>query len=100
MQLEDIDEKFFDNKKFNKETEELMVKKSDLPEKLKKLGRNEGRVLRSQWIKLAITKWCHLDIKKKNLKNLNSDDFETIALAVKETLLATSKIKNIDRGIG
>ncbi len=100
MQLEDIDEKFLDNEKFNKETEELIVKKSDLPEKLKKLGRNEGRVLRSQWLKLAITKWCHLDIKKKNLKKLNSDEIETIALAVKETLLATSKIKNIDRSIG
>ena len=77
-----------------------LLKKTDLPEKLKKIGREEGRVLRSQWIKFAITKWCHLDIKKKELMKLTSEDIDTLAIALKDTLSVTSKIKNIDRSIG
>ena len=76
------------------------INKSDLTEKLKRLGRNEGKVLRTQWLKFAITKWCHLDIKKKELKNLNPEDINTLTLALKETLLETSKVKNIDKVIG
>ena len=76
------------------------INKSDLTEKLKRLGRNEGKVLRTQWLKFAITKWCHLDIKKKELKNLNLEDINTLTLALKETLLETSKVKNIDKVIG
>ena len=71
-----------------------------MPEKLKKIGREEGRVLRSQWIKFAITKWCHLDIKKKELMKLTSEDIDTLAIALKDTLSVTSKMKNIDRSIG
>ena len=89
----------FLEKKFKKK-KEVIFKTSELPERLKKLGRDEGRVLRSQWLKLAITRWCHLDIKKKELKKLKLEEIETITLAVKETLLATSKIENIDRSIG
>ena len=77
-----------------------LLKKTDLPEKLKKIGREEGRVLRSQWIKFAITKWCHLDIKKKELMKLTSEDIDTLAVALKDTLSVTSKMKNIDRSIG
>ena len=43
----------------------------DLSEKLRNLGRTEGKVLRTQWLKFAITKWCHLDIQKKELKILD-----------------------------
>ena len=64
------------------------------------MGRVEGRVLRSQWIKFAITKWCHLEVKKRELKSLTIEDIDTLALALKETLTTTSKIKNIDRSIG
>ena len=77
-----------------------LLKKTDLPEKLKKIGREEGRVLRSQWIKFAITKWCHLDIKKKELMKLTNEDIDTLAIALKDTLSVTSKMKNIDRSIG
>ena len=72
----------------------------DLPEKLRNLGRSEGKVLRTQWLKFAITKWCHLDIQKKELKNLRLDDINTLAQAFKDTLLETSKIRNIDKVIG
>ena len=44
------------------------INNENLSSKLKSLGRLEGRVLRSQWIKFAVTKWCHLDIKKKELQ--------------------------------
>ena len=77
-----------------------LINKSNLPEKLRKIGREEGRVLRSQWLKFAITKWCHLEVKKKELKRLTQEDIETLALALKETLTATSKLQNIDRSIG
>ena len=84
-----------------KETsDDNLLNKTDLPDRLKKLGRIEGRVLRSQWIKFAITKWCHLEIKKKELMQLTNEDIDTLALALKDTLSTTSKIKNIDRSIG
>ena len=41
--------------------------KINLSSELKKLGREEGKVLRSQWLKFAITKWCHVEIRKINL---------------------------------
>ena len=49
----------------NKQNLKTKYSNAENSEKLKKLGRQEGRVLRSQWIKFAITKWCHLDIRKK-----------------------------------
>ena len=104
MQLDEIIEKFLDGESINKsksiDTEMYLINKSNLPEKLRKIGREEGRVLRSQWLKFAITKWCHLEVKKKELKRLTQEDIETLALALKETLTATSKLKNIDRSIG
>ena len=104
MHLEEIIEKILGSKTtfkgiFN-QSESYLMQKSNLPEKLKKMGRVEGRVLRSQWIKFAITKWCHLEVKKRELKSLTIEDIDTLALALKETLTTTSKIKNIDRSIG
>ncbi len=104
MQLEEIIDKFLDSESLLKDglknSNSYLIQKSNLPEKLKKLGREEGRVLRSQWIKFAITKWCHLEVKKKELKNLTAEDIDTLAYALKETLSMTSKIKDIDRSIG
>ncbi len=103
MELEEIIEKILEEKnsknKIN-DSSNLLINKSDLPERLKKLGRIEGRVLRSQWIKFAITKWCHLDIKKKELIKLTNEDIDTLTQAFKDTLSSTSKVKNIDRSIG
>ncbi len=65
-------------------------------EKLKKLGRQEGRVLRSQWIKFAITKWCHLDIRKKELRNLDENQIQTLSEVITNTLLSF-KAKDIDK---
>ena len=73
--------------------------KNLLSERLIKLGRNEGRVLRSQWIRFAITKWCNCEVMKKELNMLNSEDVDTLTDAFKESLLDTIKIENIDKKI-
>ena len=68
--------------------------------KLKSLGRLEGRVLRSQWVKFAVTKWCHLDIKKKELQNLNEEEVDIIVGAIRDILNQTRIINNLDKKIG
>ena len=50
-------------------------------------------------MKFAVTKWCHMDIQKKELKNLSISDIDIITQAVKEILIETSEIKNLDRTI-
>ena len=73
--------------------------KNLLSERLIKLGRNEGRVLRSQWIRFAITKWCNCEVMKKELILLNIEDVDTLTQAFRDSLLETIKIKNIDQKI-
>lgn len=73
--------------------------KNLLSEKLVKLGRQEGRVLRSQWIRFAITKWCNCEVMKKELNLLSIEDVNTLTEAFRETLLDTIKIENIDQKI-
>ena len=73
--------------------------KNLLSERLIKLGRNEGRVLRSQWIRFAITKWCNCEVMKKELNLLNIEDVDTLTQAFRDSLLETIKIKNIDQKI-
>ena len=73
--------------------------KNLLSERLIKLGRNEGRVLRSQWIRFAITKWCNCEVMKKELNLLNIEDVDTLTQAFRDSLLETIEIKNIDQKI-
>ena len=103
LDLDEIEEEILSQKQAGnkfKEKQNFLINASDLPDRLKKLGREEGRVLRSQWLKFAITKWCHLEVKKKELKQLTEEDIETLVLAIKDSLLTTSKLKNIDKSIG
>ncbi len=74
-------------------------KKNEISEKLIKLGRDEGRVLRSQWIRFAITKWCNCEVMNKELKKLTEEDVNTLAEAFKESLLDTIKLKHIEKHI-
>ena len=71
--------------------------KNLLSEKLIKLGRQEGRVLRSQWMKFAITKWCTFEVKKKELSKLTDEDVDILAQAFKSSLMQTKAIKDIDK---
>ena len=73
--------------------------KNLLSEKLIKLGRQEGRVLRSQWMKFAITKWCTFEVKKKELSKLTDEDVDILAQAFKSSLMQTKAIKDIDKSI-
>jgi hypothetical protein len=59
---------------------------AEISKKLNALGREEGRVLKSQWIKFAVTKWCHLDIRQKELINLNSNEVNALSEVIIHTL--------------
>ena len=61
--------------------DELKLKKE-----LKKLGRKEGRVLRSEQVLLAVTPWCHLHLSKEKFKRLSEDEIEVIINALALTL--------------
>ena len=87
-----------DNKDIN-----YLANDNDIHEKLKKLGRVEGRVLRSQWLRFAVTNWFNVEIKKKELKNLSDDDINVLGKAFMLSLKETVKISRngkLDRKIG
>ena len=107
---EDIKEKILgvgpDGDHINNNDEEninYLTKDNEIHEKLKKLGRVEGRVLRSQWVRLAVTNWFNVEVKKKELKNLSDDDINVLGKAFVLSLKETANIaKNdkLDRKIG
>ena len=53
---------------------------------LKKLGREEGRPLKSTLIRFAITPWCHVTINQKNTNNLTAEDADILAGAFRQEL--------------
>ncbi len=75
------DVKIIDHKNINE--------KNLLSEKLIKLGREEGRVLRSQWIKFAVTKWCNVEIRKNKLDKITENDLNVILLALEKSIKET-----------
>ena len=107
---EDIKEKILgigpDGDHINNNDEEninYLTKDNEIHEKLKKLGRVEGRVLRSQWVRFAVTNWFNVEVKKKELKNLSDDDINVLGkafvLSLKETV-NIAKNDKLDRKIG
>ena len=70
----------------------LISQTSSLSERLRVLGRPEGRTLRTQILRLAITPWCHVSVNKKELANLTPDDCVTLAEAFHLSLLETVKL--------
>ena len=74
-------------------------KKNEISEKSIKSGRDEGRVLRSQWIRFAITKWCNCELMNKELRKLQEEDINTLTEAFRESLLDTIKLKDIEKHI-
>ena len=103
----DIDEikKLFltDGDYFSKEVKPKIISEkltqTKLSIELKKLGREEGRVLRSQWLKFAITKWCVFEVKKKELSKLTDEEVDILAQAFKSSLMQTMALKNLDNSI-
>ena len=63
----------------------------DLSDRLKKLGRNEGKVLDITQKKFAVTPWFSVMINENKLRNLKEKDVDTLLEALSNTL--KSKIK-------
>ena len=92
-----------DGDHFSKEVKPKIISEkltqTKLSIELKKLGREEGRVLRSQWLKFAITKWCVFEVKKKELSKLTDEEVDILAQAFKSSLIQTKSIKDLDNSI-
>ena len=78
-----------------KEIAESLSHKTGFPlslsKKLVKLGRDEGKVLTSQWTKFAVTKWFNAEVNNRKIKNLSTEDIETLTNALKIKLIEISK---------
>lgn len=70
--------------------------KINLSLELKKLGREEGKVLKSQWLKFAITKWCYVELRKNKLRALKENEIITIIRAFENSLRETIEIASKD----
>ena len=55
-------------------------------EGLRKLGRKEGRPLKSTLTRFAITPWCHVTINEKYTRNLTSEDVDVLTQAFHQSL--------------
>lgn len=58
----------------------------DIAEGLIKLGRTEGRPLKSTLTRYAITPWCHVTINETHTKTLTSHDADILAKAFRKSL--------------
>ena len=63
----------------------------DLPSRLKKLGRNEGKVLEINQKKFAVTPWLTVLINEKQLNKLSENDIDTITEALSNSLKTSIK---------
>ena len=65
----------------------------NLSERLKKLGRNEGRVLDVSQKKFAVTPWFSVMVNENKLRNLNEKDVDTLLEALSNSLKKNLKRK-------
>lgn len=72
--------------KFLNETIEK-IDEISLSKKLVKLGRDEGKVLSSQWTKFAVTKWFNAEVNNRKIDELTLEDIETLTHALKAKLI-------------
>ena len=92
-QLEEVEERLFESgyksepKKMFIEKDKLHLFPDEIGDRLKKLGRPEGRVLKTKLIRFAITPWCHATVTEKELKGLNREDIDVLANAFRQSLL-------------
>ena len=56
---------------------------------LKRMGREEGRPLKSTLLRLAITPWCHVTINENNLDDLTDEDVHLLSEAFSHSLSKT-----------
>ena len=60
-------------------------------DKLRKMGRKEGRTLRSSLVQYALTPDVHVTVNTKALNKLKIDDLEALVEAFKDTITADLK---------
>ena len=48
-------------------------------------------------MKFAITKWCVVEVQKKQLSKLTDEDVDIITKAFKLSLLQTKKLSDLDK---
>ena len=77
-----IDEKLLQKQK---------LENTDLSERLKKLGRTEGKVLEITQKKIAVTPWFSILVNDNKLKNLRDSDIETLIEAISVSLRSQKK---------
>ena len=65
----------------------------DLPVRLKKLGRDEGKVLEINQKKFAVTPWFTVSINEKQLNKLVEKDIDTLTEALSNSLKSSIKKK-------
>ena len=70
-------------------------KNISISEKLKKLGRVDGRVLESQQLRFAVTPWFHTYITKKELEKISNSDIDILAEALSKKLKEYNKKNKI-----
>ena len=63
------------------------IEEINISKNLIKLGREEGKVLTSQWTKFAVTKWFNAEINNRKLNNLTSKEVDILMIALKATLI-------------
>ena len=64
----------------------FLGKDEEIYESLRKLGREEGRPLKSTLTRFAITPWCHVTINEKYTRNLTKDDADVLSSAFRNSL--------------
>ena len=67
------------------------IVKQQTADRLRKMGRKEGRALRSSLARYALTPDVHVTVNTKAFKNLNIDDVEALAEAFKDAITADLK---------
>ena len=95
----DVNEfKFLKDELIQGNTDDKFVQKQkleniNLSERLKKLGRNEGRVLDVSQKKFAVTPWFSVMVNENKLRNLNEKDVDTLLEALSNSLKKNLKRK-------
>lgn len=99
LDIDQVEEQILRKNNKNLDKNKVLFEEKDkinLSLNLKRLGREEGKVLRSQWLKFAITKWCHVEIRKNKLRDLKEDEIKTIIGAFETSLRETIDIVSKD----
>ena len=71
--------------------EKQKLENIDLSERLKKLGRPEGKVLGINQKKIAVTPWFSVTVNENKLKKLNNSEIDTLIEAVTNYLKSNVK---------